>query len=213
MTNNIMDTLREETKQLHNQTEGNDFQKSLFSGLLSQKQFIEYLGQMYLIHKALEDALSELRVNNPIVASVIEDHQYQQTYLQGDLAAAKVRVDDLKALPATKTLIHHMEDLKSKQPMALLGCEYVLFGSKHGAKLMSKQIAKYGLVTEGSPNYFDPYGDKFMGYWQDFKAKMNAARFSATEQEQAVNGAKDMFRGLSKVFDNLIVTSEITPTS
>ena len=88
--------------------------------------------------------------------------------------------------------------------MALLGCEYVLFGSKHGAKLLSKQLGKYGLSVEGSPNYFDPYGDKFAGYWQDFKAKMNAAQFSAKEQEDAINGAKDMFSGLSKIFDDLI---------
>lgn len=204
MNNNIMDILKEETRPLHNQTEGNDFQKSLFGGSLPKTQFIEYLGQMYLIHKALEDALSELRVKNPVVASIIADHQYQQTYLQGDLTAAQVTVDQLKPLPATKTLINHIEQLKCEQPMALLGCEYVLFGSKHGAKMLSKQIEKYGLSKKGSPNYFDPYGDKFMGYWQDFKASMNAAQFSPTEQEHAVEGAKDMFSGLSKVFDDLL---------
>jgi len=204
MVDNIMDMLREETRPLHNQTEDNDFQKSLFSGSLPKEQFVEYLGQMYLIHKALEDALSELRMSSPIVASVIADHQYQQTYLQEDLAAAEVQVEELKPLAATKTLIHHIENLKSKQPMALLGCEYVLFGSKHGAKLLSKQIAKYGLAKEGSSNYFDPYGDKFSGYWQDFKVKMNSAQFSLTEQKDAINGAKDMFSGLSKVFDDLL---------
>ncbi len=204
MTNNIMDILKEETRPLHNQTEGNDFQKLLFGGSLPKVQFVEYLGQMYLIHKALEDALSELRVKNPIVAAVIADHQYQQRYLQGDLNAAQVQVVDLKPLPATKTLIEHMEHLKNKQPMALLGCEYVLFGSKHGAKMLSKQIAKYGLTAEGSPNYFDPYGDKFMGYWLEFKAAMNAAHFSTGEQEDAITGAKDMFSGLSKVFDDLM---------
>jgi len=205
MIDSIMDILKNETRLLHNQTEGNDFQKSLFSGSLPKEQFIEYLAQMYLIHKALEDALSELRKNNPIVASVIADHQYQQTYLQDDLATAQVKVDELKPLPATKNLIHHIEHLKSEQPIALLGCEYVLFGSKHGAKLLSKQLQQYGLGMEGAPNYFDPYGDKFAGYWQDFKAKMNAAQFSPTEQEDAIKGAKEMFSGLSKVFDDLIL--------
>ncbi len=204
MANNIMEMLRDETRLLHNQTEGNDFQKSLFGGSLPKGQFVEYLGQMYLIHKSLEDALSELRVSNPIVASIIEDHQYQQPYLQKDLAGAQVAVDQLKPLPATKTLMQHIELLKRDSPMALLGCEYVLFGSKHGAKIMSKQIEKYELGVQGAPNYFDPYGDKFSGYWQDFKAKMNAAQFSPSEQEDAINGAKDMFSGLSKVFDNLL---------
>ena len=138
MADSIMDVLREETRSLHNQTEGNDFQKSLFGGSLPKGQFIEYLGQMYLIHKALEDALSELRKNNPIVASIIADHQYQQTFLKNDLAVAQVQVDKLKSVPATQNLVHHIENLKSEQPMALLGCEYVLFGSKHGAKLLSK---------------------------------------------------------------------------
>lgn len=169
MVNNIMDILKDETRLLHNQTEGNDFQKSLFGGAVPKEQFVNYLEQMYLIHKALEDALSELRLNSNIIASVIADHQYQQNYLQTDLRAAQVEVADLKPLPATKKLIDQIEQLKSKQPMALLGCEYVLFGSKHGAKLMSKQLEKYGLWAAGSPNYFDPYGDKFSGYWQDFK--------------------------------------------
>lgn len=204
MTSNIMEALKEETRQLHNQTEGNDFQKSLFGGSLPKGQFVEYLGQMYLIHKSLEDALSELKASNLVVASIIEDHQYQQSYLQNDLAGAQIAVDQLKPLPATKVLIDHMTRLKNDHPMALLGCEYVLFGSKHGAKMMSKKIEKYGLSAPDSPNYFDPYGDKFAGYWQDFKAKMNAAQFSASEKEDAVNGAKDMFSGLSKVFDNLL---------
>jgi heme oxygenase len=204
MTTNIMEILREETRPLHNQTEGNDFQKSLFGGSLPKIQFVKYLGQMYLIHKALEDALSELRISNPIVDSIIADHQYQQNFLRTDLIAAQVKVEELTALPATQTLIKHMEQLKTNQPIALLGCEYVLFGSKHGAKLLSKQLEKYGLTAPGAPNYFDPYGDKFMGYWQDFKANMNAAQLSANEQEDAVNGAKDMFSGLSKVFDDLI---------
>lgn len=204
MARNIMEMLRDETRLLHNQTEGNDFQKSLFGGSLPREQFIEYLGQMYLIHKSLEDALSELRVKNSVVALIIEDHQYQEPYLQKDLAAAQVVVDQLKPLLATESLIQHMEQLKNNSPMALVGCEYVLFGSKHGAKLMSKQIEKYGLGVQGAPNYFDPYGDKFSGYWQDFKAKMNAAQFSASEKEDAINGAKDMFSGLSKVFDNLL---------
>jgi len=189
---------------MHNETEGNDFQKSLFGGSLPKEQFVEYLGQMYLIHKALEDALSELRANSPIIASIIADHQYQEPYLKSDLKAAQVQVDDLKPLPATKALIDHMAHLKREQPMALLGCEYVLFGSKHGAKMLSKQIEKYGLGEKGSPNYFDPYGDKFAGYWQEFKANMNAAQFSSSEQEHAINGAKGMFSGLSKVFDDLI---------
>jgi heme oxygenase len=204
MTTNIMDTLKEETRPLHNQTEGNDFQKSLFSGSLPKGQFVEYLGQMYLIHKALEDALSELRMAKPVIASVIADYQYQQTFLQNDLMVAGVRVNELQPLPASKALIDHIEQLKNKQPMALLGCEYVLFGSKHGAKLLSKQLEKYELSVKGSPNYFDPYGDKFMGYWLEFKAAMNAAQFSTAEQQDTINGAKDMFSGLSKVFDDLM---------
>ena len=132
---NIMDTLKEETRLLHNQTEGNDFQKSLFSGSLPKKQFIEYLGQMYLIHKALEDALSQLKISSPIIASVIEEYQYQEKYLQADLMTAGVKVEELKPLPASKALINRIHDLQNKEPMALLGYEYVLFGSKHGAKL------------------------------------------------------------------------------
>jgi len=202
-----MDSLREETMSLHKQTEGNDFQTSLFSGNVPKKQFVDYLGQMYLIHKALEDALSELRNHNYIVADVIADHQYQQNYLQEDLATAKVSAKDLKPLPATKKLISHMNQLKKDQPVALLGCEYVLFGSKHGAKMLTKRLEKYELWQPGAPNYFDPYGDKFAGYWVDFKAKMNAAKFSQSEQAQIIQGAKDMFSSLSEVFEDLLVTS------
>jgi heme oxygenase len=204
MAENIMDMLREDTRSLHNQTEGNDFQKSLFSGVLPKEQFVKYLGQMYLVHKALEDNLSELKLHNSIIDSVIAEHQYQQGYLQNDLSAGNVRVEELKPLTATQALIQQMDKFKTEQPMALLGCEYVLFGSKHGAKLLSKQLEKYQLWKQGSPNYFDPYGDKFMGYWQDFKAKMNAAQFSVSEQGDVVAGAKDMFGGLSKVFDDLM---------
>jgi heme oxygenase len=207
MAGNIMDSLREDTMSLHKQTEGNDFQTSLFSGNVPKKQFVDYLGQMYLIHKALEDALSELRNRNSIVATVIGDHQYQQNYLKDDLATAKVDAQELQPLPATKKLINHMNQLKDEQPMALLGCEYVLFGSKHGAKMLTKRLEKYELWQPGAPNYFDPYGDKFAGYWQDFKAKMNAAQFTQPEQEQIIQGAKDMFSILAEVFDDLLVTS------
>src|SRR5262249_50666413 len=158
--------------------EGNDLQKSLFGGNAPKSQFVEYLEQMYLIHKALEDALSQLRKSNSIIKNVIDDLQYQQNYLRADLSAAKSNVENLKPLPATKKLLDHIDHLKNKQPISLLGCEYVLFGSKHGAKLLSKRLEKYELWKPGSPNYFDPYGDKFSEYWQDFKNKMNTTQFS-----------------------------------
>ena len=203
MTNNIMDALKEETRALHNQTEGNDLQKSLFGGNAPKSQFVEYLGQMYLIHKALEDALSQLQKDHSVIATVIDDLQFQQNYLQTDLSAAAIKAEALKPLPATKKLIDHINQLKAKQPMSLLGCEYVLFGSKHGAKMLVKRLEKYELWKPGAPNYFDPYGDKFMQHWQDFKAKMNAAQFSVAEQAQIIQGAKDMFSYLAEVFDDL----------
>lgn len=207
MAEGIMETLKEETRTLHNQTEGNDFQKSLFGGQLPKQRFVEYLGQMYLIHKALEDALSELRNSHSTVANIVADHQYQQNYLSADLSAANIATDNLQALPATQKLIDRIGHLKANEPMALLGCEYVLFGSKHGAKLLSKQLEKYELWAPGSPNYFDPYGDKFSGLWQEFKAQMNAAKFSQEEQEHIIRGAKDMFSYLSKVFNDLSKTA------
>ena len=54
MSDTIMDLLKSETRSLHTETEGNNFQKSLFSGALPKEQFVEYERRSSTVQEKIE---------------------------------------------------------------------------------------------------------------------------------------------------------------
>ncbi len=203
---NVMDALRESTKEMHNETEGHEFQRSLGSGKLDRERYVIYLEQVYLMHKHLAEALARCAKNSPAIDQVVQDYHHDHSAVLNDLKYFGKDGSEAKPLAATKKICGRMDLYEKEQPLSLLGHLYVLEGSTNGAKFMAKSIIKgMDLPVDQGASYFDRYGDQQRPRWTAFKTRMNEQDFDQEQIAQIVEAGKEMFIAFFEIGDELSV--------
>jgi heme oxygenase len=198
-----MENLKSTTRADHDSAEGHDFQRLLFSGQLPYETFCDYVGQLFVLHKALEDELKVAKTDER-VRKVLGDWQFQEGFLNSDLIALGRKSSECKPLPATEKIIDAIKATGKKHPIALLGYHYVLLGSKHGARMICPNLKKsYNLDGHSGTLYFDPYEGKFMQLWGEFKESMNQNQLNEAETAEILNAAKLMFIAMGEIGEGL----------
>ncbi len=203
---NVMDALRESTKDMHNDTEGHEFQRSLGSGRLDRARYITYLEQLYLMHKHLAELLGRCAKSSPAIDGVVQDYHHDHGAVLGDLKYFGVEGSQAKPLAATEKICARMDQYEKSEPINLLGHLYVLEGSTNGAKFMAKNIiAGMGLPQDQGASYFDRYGENQRQRWTAFKERMNANGFDRKQIDHIVEAGKEMFIAFSEIGDQLSI--------
>jgi len=194
--------VKSETWKLHERAEGHPVQKTLMQGRLPREVFAANLGQLLLVHRALESRLRELRESDPRIVSIVTDEQFQEPYLLEDLAAYGVDPAEVEAGRATTELIAKIE---AAPPMSVLGMHYVMEGSNNGNRFIAKAVSRAYGFEPGAPGlrYLDPYGDRQREVWGAFKTAADGAGFTEDESAQMLGGAQAMYAGLIAAFDEL----------
>lgn len=200
----LMPRLKAETQQLHDAAEHHPFQRTMFKGRLPIDAYTAWLGQMYLVHRALETALLGARSRVPAIDAVVTDVQFQVPYLLEDLEHFGIDPASIEPEPSTTRLAEHLAAISKDQPLALLGHHYVLEGSNNGGKYIAMSLRKaYDLQPGNGDKYLDPYGPKQTEVWAAFKEAMTSQRFNADEQDQLVKAAGEMFDAVRQLADDL----------
>ncbi len=196
--------LREDTKDLHTQAEKGPFQVALMSGRLPREGYAAMLGQMLLVHRALEAGLRRQRAKVSAIAKVVTEEQYQEPYLLEDLAFFGVDAAAVRPTPATTTLIGEIARAEREEPLALLGLHYVLEGSNNGNRFIARPLMKaYGLTPPGGLRYMLPYGEKQPELWAKFKVDLDGCGLSEREIGTLVRAAETMYRGIIGIHNDL----------
>ena len=187
--------LREGTRSAHSSAEGHHFQKALGSGTLPRAKYRHYLGQLFLVHGAIERRMKD----QPYMGGVVTEEQFQADFLKRDLDAlagsnGEGSADaDVQPLSCTQKMLKRIQEVTEKEPVALLGYHYVLLGSKHGGKFIASVTKKsYELEKDGAV-YFDPYGQGFQQHWQHFTGGINELSLNETQMQELLGAASEMF--------------------
>ena len=91
----IMQRLKAETSDLHSHAESRALQREIASGEVDRDLFAAYLGQLFVVHRALETALEGNRDTHPAVASVATAERMRVSDLDRDLTFHGVKQDCL----------------------------------------------------------------------------------------------------------------------
>ncbi|NOS99747.1 MAG: biliverdin-producing heme oxygenase [Phycisphaerales bacterium] len=205
-----MELLKSSTWELHQAVEGHEFQQSLVKGVLARDRYVRFLGQMLLIHTALEKHLRNTSARWPF-CQVIHNRLYREQLLLSDLDSFGVDGRRIHAADATRSLIAEIDRLGDGNSVALLGVLYVLEGSTNGGKWIAKAARKAYNLDEAGATYFDPYGDQQRIEWRSFKQRVDAIDLTDALKEGVVAAAREMFAALSRICDEL--HHEPTPAS
>jgi heme oxygenase len=199
----LAQVLKAETRPFHDSAEGSQFQKYLTSGEISLTEYVNYLGQLYLVHKSLETAITKTADKESRLKKVVTEEQLQEKYLTSDLLHFNVQPNTVHPYRATDNFLKEIEDIALHDPLALIGIHYVLFGSKHGGKFIAKNLSQVHKLNSAGTKYFDPYGNDFMPYWRSFIEHMNELELSPAEIEPIVQAAKQTFVAVREIGQDL----------
>lgn len=193
----VMEALRSGTAELHQLAESQDFQRRMARGELTRPEYAAWLGQMLLIHRALESALAELRPSDRRFDPVVVEH-FKEPNLVADLAA--LGAGEAEPLPATRRILERIAAARRDEPLRLLGFHYVLEGSMNGNRFLARRLGPaLGLTAGRGDRYLDPYGDRQREIWSQFKQEMLRVGFTPGDGELLVDGAREMFRAISEL--------------
>jgi heme oxygenase len=207
-TNGIMDRLRKETRDLHDQAEQNRWQRRMVRGDLTRDDYARWLGQMFLAHRVLERELRSLPLDQYPYTAIRSEH-FQEPYLRADLEHFAVDPETLEPLATTTALAARIEELAREHPLALLGFHYVLEGSNNGNRFIAKRLREvYGLEPGTGDRYLEPYGDRQPEVWKQFKADMGDGSLSPQDQDLLVESAREMFQAIHDISNELEATSD-----
>lgn len=197
----VMARLKAETAGQHSTAESRPFQRRLVAGTVSVAEYGQWLGQMLLVHRALESRLRPLAVADARVASVITEDQYREPGLLADLLDLGIDPGLMEPSAGTTALI---AEVVRATPLHLLGMHYVLEGSTNGNRYIARSLRKALSIAVGhGDRYLDPYGDGQREKWAAFKAAMDRIEWNAADADTIVAGAVSMFDGISALSADL----------
>jgi heme oxygenase len=199
----LSEQLKISTKSLHDAAEGQNFQRLLANGLLSVDMYAMYLAQLFLVHKTLEEAIANYASTDARLAQVVSSDQIQEQFLKEDLDFLGTSPQTIQPLPATARLLETIGSSAKNNPVSLLGFHYVLLGSKHGGKLIARNLKERYRFDGSGTKYFNPYGESFMPCWQAFIKNLNGIPLAGSDGEEIVAAAQAMFRAVSQIGQQL----------
>lgn len=196
----IGDRLKTETAELHTRAERAPLQAALIQGRLDRAAYATFLGQMLLVHEALESAVESAATKHPGVRAMWSADQKKAPLVREDLAFYGVNPSSIAPLPETRAVLDLIAKRSSEHPEVALGLHYVLEGANNGNQFIARVIQKvYALEGPLGTKSLDPYGPRQREVWGAWKSSLNAQQFTGPEQDRIVEGAAAMFQGVIDV--------------
>jgi heme oxygenase len=198
----LCETLKTETRPLHDAAERHPFQQELVKGKLPLAGYTAYLGQMLHVHRCLE-ALLRCHAGHAALQAVLRPTQFREAALRADLTELGSWPPP-EASPATQRLTEWMEGVAEHDAAGLLGAHYVLEGSTNGSVYIARAVRRaYALEGASGTRYLDPYGERQSETWAWFKRALEQAPLPDGHRGRIVDAARSMFAGMTAVFDDL----------
>lgn len=200
----IMERLRKETKENHDQMEGLPFFDALVAGGLPIESYVGQLKAMAIVHSVLEHEMEGSE--HKAVAAVREHRLPKLPLLDEDLEYFAPRnIPDFKT--ATQKALKLAQNIKLahiQHPISILGYFYVFEGSTLGNAEHRADVAKtFDLQDLEGLSYYSSYKDRLHENWKQFGNVMNESVISPEDQDQIVSAARNAFDGLKEIYKEL----------
>jgi len=197
----IMERLKEATAVQHRNAEHRRLQRALVAGDVSADRYGAWLAQMLLLHRALWEEIARRRDAEPALRTV-QDEGLHVANLRADLEALGVRPDTAEPLPATRRAVAEIAATGARDPVALLGYNYVLEGSMNGNRFIARALTPR--LPQPATKYLDPYGEEQRPVWQAYRERMNTLALDPERAARVVEAARALFSRIADLSDELV---------
>ncbi len=195
--------LKAATESLHRLAESRPLQHRLVKGEVDLDLYQSYLGQLLLIHEALEARLAAASHEHPEVVAVLRDHHRRADLARADLASLGA-CGSPAPVPATARVLGEIDRAFAEEPLALLGMLYVLEGSTNGSRFIAEALRRTLKLAGSGLRCMDPHGELQKVRWLAFKSDMDAVPFTEPQVQALIEAACAMFRAVARMSDELL---------
>lgn len=200
----IMLRLRTETRDLHTHAETRQLLQEISRGQVTQETFADYLAQLHIAHRVLEEALEVAAASHESVAALATADRMRVPDLEKDLAHYGVDPESVEAVPAAEEFASFVSSSLAADPVALLGALYVLEGSTNGGRFLARVLRQtWSLESDDGLAYFDPYGKEQPRMWASFREQMEATDLTAGQRDAILAAARATFTAIADVSDQV----------
>ncbi len=134
-----MQRVREAMEASHVAIEQTDFAQSLLDGRITRPAYCKYLSQMWHIHYQVEQTLPAC---SP-AGKYFHPEMIRTAAISRDLLALGQPDDFHAPLPATRRILQQLQTWAHEAPYALLGCCYILEGSRMGSLMIGRALINH----------------------------------------------------------------------
>ncbi len=199
---NLMNAIRAAIADSHEAIEQTGFSKGMMEGWLSRRDYACGLKQLWLVHSVLEEAI----VDQTQVTAFFTPEMIRSQAIQEDIVDLGFDLDSFEMLAETKNILDFILDQKTGSPLGLLGCLYILEGSRMGSLVIVGPLRRtldIPLETTRGLQYHLQDAQNTPSRVRALKEKMNQAGFNETESKQIEMGAVDFMHALYLLYHAL----------
>lgn len=178
----MIQRLKEETRELHEQVEEQNLAKQIMDHSIDPETYKLLLLQNFIAYRATENA---------IIKFIDGYSGKKHKQLKQDLEQLEV--------PTDRTFEDAHFECRSKAEA--LGTAYVVEGSALGGMLLARNLKKCRLLSSVEKHHFFNGDKDNLQDWKAFKNELEQYPFSEAEKEAAIEKARDTFRFFQSVFN------------
>lgn len=198
--------LKEATQADHTAAEGSGFVTALLAGELPRTAYADLLGQTHAVYAVLEEA-AEAQAGSPEVRPFLHPGLVRLPALEADLAflLGPEWRRDLAILPATERYVARLREVAFDWPAGLVAHHYLRYlGDLSGGQIIRRLVGRtFDLERDGLRFYVFDQIPKPKPFKDAYRAALDAAPWSATEQDRVIAEVSLAFRLNADVFADL----------
>lgn len=205
-----MKKVREAIDPTHQAIEQTEFSKSLMDGRITRGAYCQYLTQMWHIHYRLEQTL-------PVCVSVGKYFEYEMIRtpaIERDLSVLGSSVEEHAQMTMTIKIEEQFDAWAKSAPFALLGCCYILEGSRMGSLMIGRALIKsLHLDSSGEDScvpgveYHLHNAAQTPRRVKQLKQAIDSGNLTAVQEQELTLGACTFMEMLNELYQHLPVQS------
>ncbi|WP_235936351.1 biliverdin-producing heme oxygenase [Brevibacterium rongguiense] len=192
------------TAQAHDETENSSFMSQLMGGHLDRAAYTTLTGQLLLIYRELEAAVSAHRTD-PALAPLADPALERTAALEADWAALTGGAADPSPLPATRAYIERLCGLDAPQLAAHHYTRYL--GDLSGGQIIATLVQRHYGIDEGRAFYDFSHLGKLKPYKDRYRSALDSLPLTAEQRADLLAEASAAFECNRALFEDLATAS------
>jgi heme oxygenase len=190
----------------HFQIEQTAFSKGMMDGSMNPLDYSRGLVQLWHIHFALERSVAKC----PEVTTFFTPEMIRTATIQRDLQAFGFDKNHFAPLEETNIIVEQIQAWERNSPYALLGCVYILEGSRMGSLVIAKPLGRSLGLPAGTTAGLEYHTEGALSTpmrLRSFKEKVDTAGFDARSESELIEGAVNFMEMLNNLYQALPVNA------